>query len=118
GNLAAADQNVPVASARPGLVRACAEIDGLVLESAVDPTDHSIQSMAAGGARAEVARALLAVVARLCHGLPILEAADHGAIRLEYLLRGDAPRPSAGIVIPETVDPAFRFVSEIGRAHV
>jgi hypothetical protein len=115
GNLAAADQNVPVAAARPGLVQARAEIDGLMLESAVDPTDHSIQSMAATGARAEVARTLLAAVARLCHGLPILEAADHGAIRLEYLLRGDAPRPHAGIVIPETIDPAFRFVSVLLR---
>lgn len=58
----------------------------------------------------------MAVLARVCVGLPVFEAADHGAIRLEHLLRGDAPRPRPGIVIPETVDPAFRLVSALLRA--
>ena len=115
-HLATADKGLPAPSPRPGLVQAQAEIDGLTLAAAIDPTNHSIQGITANGARSGVLRDLLAVTAGLCHGLPVVEAADHGAIRLEYLLRGDAPRPRAGIVIPETIDPAFRFISALLRA--
>ena len=115
-NLATADKRLPAASTKPALVQVRAEVDGLILEGAIDPADHSIEGMTATGTRSEAACHLMAVLARLCHGLPILEAADHGAIRLEYLLRGDAPRPRPGIVIPETTEPAFRFVSALLRA--
>ena len=115
-NLAVIGKSASAVSARPGLMQVRAEIDGVILESAVDPADHTIQSMTATGVWTEVARDLLSVMARVCQGLPILEAADHGAIKLEYLLRGDAPRPRPGIIIPETIDPAFRFVSALLRA--
>jgi hypothetical protein len=39
---------------------------------------------------------------------PLLECADHGVIRLEHGLRDRAqPRPVAGVVTPESVEPAF-----------
>jgi hypothetical protein len=41
-------------------------------------------------------------------GKPLLECADHAVIRLEHRLRDRArPRPVAGIVTPESVDPVF-----------
>lgn len=115
-HLAAAGKCVPVRPVGVGLVQACAGIDGLILEAAIDPKDHVICGMTVTGARGKTFGDLLSVLAHICRGLPVLEAADHGAIRLEYLLRGDAPRPRPGIVIPEMVDPAFRFVSAILRA--
>ena len=115
-HLATADKGSPAPSPRPGLVQAQAEIDGVTLAAAIDATNHCIQVITVNGTRSEVLRNLLAVTASLSHGLPVVEAADHGAIRLEYLLRGDAPRPRAGIIIPESIDPAFRFVSALLRA--
>ena len=113
--LAAADKTV-AAAPLAGLVRAQAEIDGLVLDADINPRDHVIHAMTASGARGKLANDLAAAMAGLCKGLPILEAADHGAIRLEYLLRGDAARPRAGIVIPEAIEPAFRFMTALLRA--
>ena len=116
GALKAAGKSEFPASDHPDLVRARAEIDGFVLEAAIDPKDHVIQGLTSNGARNAMLGDLLAVLSHICRGLPVLEAADHGAIRLEYLLRGHAPRPRPGIVIPETVEPAFRFVSTLLRA--
>lgn len=111
-----ADKSLPSAPIPPETIRARAEIDGLVLDAAIDPTDHRIVEITQSGARNPVAHDLVSVLARTCHGLPVLEAADHGSIRLEYLLRGDAARPHAGIVIPETVEPAFRLITALLRA--
>ncbi len=58
---------------------------------------------------------LLEALADLCEGLPIYEAADHGAIRLEARLRGDKPAPVSGIVLPENSDPMFGLVQRLLR---
>lgn len=111
---AATNNSAPAPSS--GLASAHATIDGLELEALIDPQTHVIIAMKASGARNAVAESLIAVLAGICEGLPVLEAADHGSIRLEFLLRGDSERPRAGIVIPETVDPAFRFTTALLRA--
>ncbi len=115
-NLAAAAAGAAASSAPANAVHVRAEIDGLVLEAAVDPADHVIHAMQASGARGKIASDAIAAAIRLCQGLPVIEAADHGAIRLEFLLRGEAPRPRPGILVPETTEPAFRFVSALLRA--
>lgn len=99
-----------------GFVTCRAEIDGLTLGVAIDQKDHIIRGIAAQGAKSDVMRRLLTTLAGLCIGLPILEAADHGAIKLEYSLRTNGSRPRSGIVIAEGVDPAFNVVSALMRA--
>jgi hypothetical protein len=48
---------------------------------------------------------------------PLLECADHAVIRLEHRLRDRAsPRPVAGIVTPESVEPAFGSLTAAVRA--
>lgn len=49
--LKAADKDAPAPSGRPSLVTARAEIDGLVIEVAIDPKDHVIHGFTANGAR-------------------------------------------------------------------
>lgn len=115
-NLASATGNAPAVPVPPNVVHASAGIDGLVLEADINPADHVIRAMRATGARGRIACDLIAATTQLCQGLPILEAADHGAIRLEYLLRGDSARPCPGILVPETIESAFHFVSALLRA--
>jgi hypothetical protein len=52
---------------------------------------------------------LLESLCRTVSGLPLLEAAEHGTLRLEKQLRGEARRPVAGILLPESVHPLFRL---------
>jgi hypothetical protein len=100
-----------------GAVQASAEVDGLTLDAWIDPHDHLIGAMTCRGARTAVAERLMGALARVCQGLPILEAADHGVIRLECRLRDEhAPRPLPGVVIPEAADPAFAVVARLLRA--
>lgn len=113
--LRAADKGSLAPLARTGLIQARTEIDGLLLEAAIEPKDHVIHGLVATGARSAPFDDLMLLLTHICRGLPVFETADHGAIRLEHLLRGDAPRPRPGIVIPEAVDPAFRFVSALLR---
>lgn len=114
--LRAADKAAPAPSGHSGLISARAEIDGLIAEVSIDPQDHVIHGFTVTGAHGPDMTDLMAVLARICLGLPVFEAADHGAIRLEHLLRGDAPRPRPGIIIPETINLAFRLVSALLRA--
>jgi hypothetical protein len=59
------------------------------------------------GAREET-RALLEALCAIMEDKPLLECADHAVIRLEYALRDRAgARPVAGVVTPESVEPAF-----------
>jgi hypothetical protein len=115
-NLAALSGRSLTSDTHSGFTTCQAEIDGLTLRVAIDPADHTIQGMSAEGATGEVTKRLLAVLADLCHGLPILEAADHGALKLEYKLRRSGSRPRPGIVIAECTDPAFSFISALLRA--
>ncbi|WP_341894473.1 hypothetical protein [Ferrovibrio terrae] len=89
--------------------------DGLRLEATIS-TDHTVLAMRHDGARTPVAAGLAEAMCQMLVDLPILEIANHGAIRLEYRLRGDAvPPPVPGIGIPEASDPAFAVVNHLAR---
>lgn len=93
-----------------------AEIAGVELTLAVDPESHWILRARFAAPRSAVERALLERFCALIEGLPLLEASDHGAIRLEYTLRGaGAPRPVAGIVTPFSTDRAFALPNALIR---
>lgn len=101
----------------PGLMPLSATCDGLVLEAQIDTSNHHLQAFACRGARSETMRRLVCALSEVLKGLPILEAADHGAIRLEYWLRslsgGRPHRP--GILLPVAMDAAFAFVNCLTR---
>jgi hypothetical protein len=81
--------------------------DGWVLTALVDGTTHRVRSARHRGAQGDV-RALLEGLCAIMEDKPLLECADHAVIRLEHRLRDrERPRPVAGIVTPESVEPAF-----------
>jgi hypothetical protein len=82
------------------------------LRIAVDPSTHRLEATSFE-ARDPLAIGLLESLCRAVSGLPLLEAAEHGTLRLEQLLRGAAPRPVAGIVLPEAVHPLFRWARDL-----
>jgi hypothetical protein len=95
------------ADAAPRLERLEAGRDGWVLAALVDPATHRVRAARHRGARAET-RALLEALCAIMEDKPLLECADHAVVRLEHRLRDPAqPRPVAGVVTPESADPAF-----------
>jgi len=93
--------------AAPGLALLEAARDGWVLTALVDPATHRVRAARHRGAQTDT-RALLETLCAIMADKPLLECADHAVIRLEHRLRDRAhPRPVAGIVTPESVDPVF-----------
>jgi hypothetical protein len=93
--------------AAPGLERLETVRDGWTLVALVDPATHRVRAARHRGAR-EQTRALLEALCATMEDKPLLECADHAVVRLEHRLRDQAqPRPVAGIVTPESADPAF-----------
>ncbi len=93
--------------AAPGLERLEAARDGWVLGALVDPATHRVRAARHRGARKDT-RALLEALCAIMEDKPLIECADHAVIRLEHRLRDrSSPRPVAGIVTPESVEPAF-----------
>lgn len=91
----------------PGLALLEAARDGWVLTVLVDPATHRVRAARHRGAQTDT-RALLEALCAIMAEKPLLECADHAVIRLEHRLRDRAhPRPVAGIVTPESVDPVF-----------
>jgi hypothetical protein len=88
-------------------ITATANDDGSQLRLEIDPTTHTITS-AHFAAAAPDTRALLDVFCDLVTGLPLLEAAHHGVLRLEATLRDPAaPPPVPGIILPRAAHPRF-----------
>jgi hypothetical protein len=91
----------------PGVQRLSTARDGWVLDAFVDPATHRVRAARHRGARKET-RALLEGLCAIMEDKPLIECADHAVIRLEYRLRDRArERPVAGVVTPESVEPAF-----------
>jgi hypothetical protein len=113
--LANAAKPMPALLPTPSSTVVTASCDGLSLQAVVS-ADHAILAMRHEGARTPVAAGLAEAMRQMLVDLPILEVANHGAIRLEYRLRGDAvPPPVPGIAIPEASDPAFAIVNHLAR---
>jgi hypothetical protein len=114
--LAAPPAHEGTAAAHPGLTRLEARGDGWVLSALVDPATHRVREARHRGARAETAALLEALCATMADK-PLLECADHAVIRVEHALRDRTlPRPVAGVVTPESVEPAFAPLTAAVRA--
>jgi len=98
GRLAHADGLVLVEAAGDG---------GATLTLQVRPADHVIVAARHHGAAEPVVRAVLDALCAEIERLPMPEASDHGAIRLEFALRDKSARPVPGIVTPRSADPAL-----------
>ncbi len=101
-----------------GTISCAVSRDGVMLEIAVGD-DHVIRAAGFRGTASRVDRAIMDRLCAILTGLPVQEAHDHAAIRLEYALRDlTARRPVAGIVKPENADPAFVRPARLVRAIV
>ncbi len=59
---------------------------------------------------------LLETFCQVIEGLPLQEAAEHGALRLEQKLRAPGmPLPVAGILTPDNADPIFKVPNQLIR---
>lgn len=113
--LAAAAKPAPAPTPATNHVLVTASCEGLRLQAVVS-ADHTVSGLYYDGARTPVASGLAEAMCQMLVGLPILEIANHGAIRVEYQLRGDGvPPPVPGIAIPEASDPAFAVVDHLNR---
>lgn len=103
-----------------GATRHAASLDGMTLAIAVDAR-HVIVAAGHSGAVARPDRAVLDVLCDILVGLPVQEAGDHAALRLERTLRADGQRPVPGIVLPENADAVFvrpmRLVRDVAAAY-
>ncbi|HSE06668.1 MAG TPA: hypothetical protein VLK35_21150 [Methylomirabilota bacterium] len=101
--------------AAPGLERLEVVHDGWTLIALVDPATHRVRAVRHRNAR-EDTRALLEALCATMEDQPLLECADHAVIRLEHRLRDRGqPRPVAGVVTPESVDPTFASLTAAVR---
>ncbi len=93
------------------------EEDGLRLQLHVDRASHTVLQARFAGAGDPEARALFERFCAVVEGLPLLEAAQHGVIRLEFLLRDRTQGPPVpGIVTPAAADPRFDLPQRLVRA--
>ncbi len=99
-----------------GLVAVEAEADGAALALLVEPAAHLIHQARHRDAADPVTAALLDCFCALIEGLPVLEASDHGVIRLEARLRDPAAgRPVPGVVSPQAAWPGFALPQALIR---
>lgn len=80
--------------------------DGVSLTLAVDPGSLRVVHAGFAGATDHVEFGVLEALCTIVEGLPVVEAADHGVIRLEDKLR-EGRAPVDGIVTPRAVAGAF-----------
>ena len=104
-----------------GTTRYEAASEGVTLAIAVG-RGHTITAAAHAGTTLRTDRAVMDALCSLLPGLSVQEASDHGAQRLERMLRANGERPVAGIVLPENADPVFvgpaRLMREIAAEYV
>jgi len=100
----------------PGQIVARGQAAGAAIGLAVDSGGHRVEAasfeLASAGAH-ELTAGLLESLCRTVVGLPVLEAAEHGTLRLERALRGGQRSPVAGIVLPESLHPLFRLARQL-----
>jgi hypothetical protein len=92
---------------------AAGEIDGRVLSLELD--GGTIVRAMFSGAKDDVETGVLETLCGAIEGLPLDEAADHGAIRAEAMLRDARERPVAGIVTPRAAGEVFALAEKLVR---
>jgi hypothetical protein len=91
--------------------------DGFTLSAQVDPATQVIREARHDGPDEPLARTMLDQLCALLPGLTIQEASDHAGHRLiARLAAAEAPRPVAGILLPDNADPLFRRPKALVRA--
>ena len=92
----------PLPAPAADLAAALAEEDGVALSLLVDHVmPHNIRKARHSGGRNGVERAAIEAICIAAEGAPLLDAADHAAIRALHALRdGAAARPGAGNLQP------------------
>ncbi len=104
-------------AARSGRRLVAAADDAMMLTLAVDPDSHVVDEAGFFGASGPEDIGMMESLCRIIEGLPLLEAADHGAIRLEHQLRArDSAPPVPGIVTPRAASAAFVRPTKLVRA--
>jgi hypothetical protein len=89
------------------------EIDGRVLSLELD--GGTIVRAMFTGAKDAIETGVLETLCAAIEGLPIDEAADHGAIRAEAHLRDQSDRPVSGIVTPRAAGEVFAMAEKLMR---
>ena len=114
---AAASGTRPGATVAPGEgTLFVATLDGVTLNVRVDRGGH-IETAAHSGASTVAGAAVLDALCEELPGMTVQEAAEHGAIRLEFRLRATpSARPVRGIVLPRNADPVFALPERLLRA--
>ncbi len=96
------------------LIRSTTE--GVSLFGAVHVASHTIHRARFSGTNRTVEAALLEGLCRIIEGLPIQEAADHGLIKLEYMLRDKSQaRGVKGIANVFNYPPIFKMAQTLVR---
>lgn len=92
------------------------EHGGFTLTVLVDPETQTILDAYHDGPDDPLDRAVLDFLCEILRGLTVQEASDHAGHRLiTRLAAPDAPRPVAGIVLPDNADPLFRLPKAMAR---
>jgi len=90
------------------------QIENTTLSLVVDPSTHVIDRAAFANAPHP---GVMETFCALLESVPILDAADHGALRLELALRDErSHRTVAGIVTVQSLAPCFRLPTALVRA--
>ncbi len=114
--IATARHDVPLLDESPRVV-VHGEHEGATLTLAIDTATHCVDAAAFAGAVGKIQYGVLEGLCRIIEGLPIQEAADHGASRLEYAWRDSKSRSAcAGIVTPRSAAPEFALAHTLVRA--
>lgn len=99
----------------PGTASFHAEDDGHILAVSCDDGGVILQACHGGGSLAS-RRAILDAFCAQIEGLPLLEACEHGVIRVVHALRDPAkPWPVKGIPHPRVCDPTFAVIERLIR---
>jgi NifU-like protein involved in Fe-S cluster formation len=108
------DDHAKIAAADRVTVTACC--DGVQLQLDIDRVTHIIAAAHFSGTPAPPICGLLESFCALITGLPLLEAAQHGVLRLEAALRDPtAPPPVPGIILPQAAHPRFALPTALIR---
>ena len=105
--------------------------DAVTVWADVDPQAHLVRQAGFTGTVDPVERGVVEAFCRQMEGVPLVEAADHAAIRVEACLRDEvSPPPVPGAILPRNAGGAFvaaqqlvrdllaRYRSETGYADV
>lgn len=113
--LAGAKHEGPPPPAPAGRVVTCTR-DAVAMWADVDPQTHIVRLAGFSGAGDAGERGMLEAFCRQMEGVPLVEAADHAAIRVEASLRDEvSPPPVPGTILPRNAGGAFVAVQQLVR---